>query len=1303
MPSINKVGTEFFANTVTANWQKNPTITKLVNGGFVISWDTLLLTDGTNSAEVKSQIFNSDGTKSGSELLVNTITGGEQAAPTVTGLTNGGFVVTWYDNSGTLGDSSGTSIKAQVFAEDGAKIGTEFLVNTEINNFQFYPTTTALQDGGFVVAWMDGIEGALGSGTLGDTSGSSIKAQVFAADGSKVGSEFLVNTKTENFQTAPVIAELANGSFVVSWTDGSGTPSDTNLYSIKAQIFAKDGGKVGGEFLVNTQTAGYKFRPTITGLSNGSFVVSWWGSSGTLGDSDFDIKAQMFSADGAKLGSEFLVNTQTTGGQADPRVTGLGNGGFIITWDSNSSYSSVNAQVFSADGSKVGSEFLVSKSTASDYQSIVVANLVNGDIVVSWSDVNPTVPGLEIDIKAQIFRINYDPIITSGDGSAATTVLNLENTTETAKVAATDPDAGATLIYSITGGADATLFQVDSATGALSFKAAPNFEAPADAGGDNVYDVVVQVSDGSLTDTQAIAVTVTNVNEGPHLISSVEVQENVALVSAAVGSDPDAGSTLVFEITGGADANRFQIDPTSGALSFKAAPNFEAPVAAAGGNIYDVVVQVSDGSLTDTQAIAVKVTNLNEAPVISSNGGGGAVALSVAENGAAITTVVASDQDAGTIVRYSISGGADAALFKIDAATGALSFKAAPNFEVPKDLGNNNVYDIVVKASDGVLDDTQALIVTVTNVNENPIISSNGGGDQGSISLSENGRAVTQVMASDPDAGSTRRYTIAGGADAALFRIDAATGAVSFRKAPDFETAADAGGNNVYDLVVKVSDGLLVDTQALAIAVTNANEAPTFTSGGGLPNAAASIKENTKAVMKVAGSDVDAGSTLSYSIAGGADAALFQVDAVTGALSFKAAPDFDAPTDRAKDNVYDVVVQVSDGFLTDRQSIAVAVTNVNEAPSITSAGGRGKAQLTMIENATDVAVATVLDPDQDDTLTFAIAGGADAALFTIDPISGQLRFKSAPNFEAPSDAGANNIYDVTIQVSDGTLKDTQALAVKVTNFNEAPVIRSNGGGQNAALVISENVSAATTIKAQDPDARAKLVYTIAGGADAALFQIDATSGALSFKAGPNYEAPADGGNDNVYKVTVQVSDGRLSDTQNLSITVKDVRNETLTGRASADTLVGDGGSDKLFGRGGNDTLSGGAGNDLLYGGNGSDTLTGGKGKDTFVFDTASFGVDLIADFSRTEGDKIRLSKAIFDGLTYTGPLLASDFYAADGATSAQDGTDRFIYDTTTGKLYYDADGIAGLPAVQIALLGASTHPVLIYSDIQIIA
>ncbi|MCA0406693.1 MAG: cadherin domain-containing protein, partial [Proteobacteria bacterium] len=193
-----------------------------------------------------------------------------------------------------------------------------------------------------------------------------------------------------------------------------------------------------------------------------------------------------------------------------------------------------------------------------------------------------------------------------------------------------------------------------------------------------------------------------------------------------------------------------------------------------------------------------------------------------------------------------------------------------------------------------------------------------------------------------------------------------------------------------------------------------------------------------------------------------------------------------------------------------------------------------------------------------------------------------------------------------------------------TNANEAPVITSNGGGATASLSVAENGTGVTTVTASDPDAGATLTYTITGGADAALFAINASTGVLTFIAPPDYEAPTDSGANNVYDLIVTVSDGLGgSDTQTLSVTVTDVTGgtqsappggATLTGSNEQDGLFGGIGNDTLIGNGAADTLSGGDGDDILRGGAGADALDGGNGLDTadYSTDTAGVNVNLFA-------------------------------------------------------------------------------------------
>jgi hypothetical protein len=206
---------------------------------------------------------------------------------------------------------------------------------------------------------------------------------------------------------------------------------------------------------------------------------------------------------------------------------------------------------------------------------------------------------------------NLSPVITSPSA------VNVpENTTAVLTVTATDLDLPPQVVtFSIVGGADQARFAITSG-GALTFNSPPNFEAPTDSNGDNVYVVTVQANDGNGgTAMQTIEVTVTPVNEFSPVFTSSEsasVPENTTAVKTVTASDADLPSqTVTFSIAGGADQSRFAIT-SGGSLTFNSAPDFEAPSDANGDNVYVVIVQASDGSLTDVQAILVTVTPVND-------------------------------------------------------------------------------------------------------------------------------------------------------------------------------------------------------------------------------------------------------------------------------------------------------------------------------------------------------------------------------------------------------------------------------------------------------------------------------------------------------------------------------------------------------------------------------------------------------------------------------------------------------------------------------------------------------------------
>jgi len=1014
MPNYIRWGAPIAVNTQTAGDQLKPSSIGLADGSFLVVWQTGSTTADGSLGAVKGQRFSASGAAIGSEFLVNSAATGNQLYVRGASLPSGGFVLTW-ETSDTFQDGSGTAVKAQLYDSAGVKVGAEFRVNTLATLDQQQPTVASLADGGFVVAWHT-------TDTTQDGAGWAVKAQRFDSSGVKVGGEFLVNTVAFGGQYNIDVAGLSGGGFVLTWQTGN----DVNA-EVYARAYHADGTPFGAQWQVSTDF-GSQTGGRVAALTGGGFAIAWSTSGGTT----YGVRAALYDSSGAKIGSEFAANTTPGGGRPD--IVALGDGGFVVDWDTTGTSTGMRVQRFDSAGQPVGTEAIVAQESASNavLSDGSITALAGGGFVVSWNQLLLTGSN-GFDIVAQRFLSDTTPNAAPELGAPTLAVSVAENGTVVTTLTAVDDNAPQPVSYAISGGADAALFAINAATGQLSFLVARDYETRTDADRNNVYEVIVRASDGLLSDTQAVSVTITNVNEAPVITTNgaginaaISMGENSTFVTTVRAADPENGA-ITYSIQSGTDTGRFTINPTTGVLSFVAPPDFEAPSDSDHNNTYQVTVRASDGTLADAQGITVTITNVNEPLAITSNGGGDTASLSVAENGAAVATIAALDPDNGPIA-YAIVGGADAARFTINGSTGALSFAAAPDYEAPADSNGDNVYQVTVQAGDGTFVDTQALSVTVTNLNEAPVISSNGAGATAAISLLENGTAVTTVRATDPENGAIV-YSISGGADSARFAINSATGVLAFVAAPDFEAPADSDANNVYFVTVAASDGTLVDIQALSVAVANVNEALVIGTNGGGDTAALTVAENGTAVTTVGAIDPEHGA-IAYSISGGADAALFGIDGSTGALTFLAAPNYESPADSNADNVYQVTVQASDGTFADTQALSVTISNVVEGIAITSDGGGDTAIAGIDENQTYVTTVTAVN-GENGPATFAIAGGADAALFAIDPASGVLSFLAAPDSEAPADAGLDNVYDVIVSAGNGTFTDTQALAVTV--------------------------------------------------------------------------------------------------------------------------------------------------------------------------------------------------------------------------------------------------------------------------------
>ncbi|HEX8194279.1 MAG TPA: FG-GAP-like repeat-containing protein [Allosphingosinicella sp.] len=424
-PALQRISGEILVNTGTESQQIEEKVTALEGGGWVVTWRDFSQSfrDGgeqvydpmwdeyytSYSSDVKAQVFAPDGSKVGGEILVPVNTASDQSEPVVTALVGGGFAIAWYDWSGA-GDSD-AAIKARIFSATGGIVSGELQVNSATQGWQGKPVIAGLSNGGFVVAWQDPSAGVGGAG--GDTSSNAIKAQVFTGTGTPVGGEMLVNTVTAGSQVLPRIATLDGGNgFVVVWTDNSKGSNDPD---VRAQIFTEAGAKVGGEILASASTAGAQTEPQVEALAGGRFAIAWTDGFGAAAE----IKVQVFSAAGAKIGSETRANTAVHNTQDVPKVTALTGGGFIVTWNDGStgtggigalgdtSARAVKAQLYDNDGVKVGGEILVNTAVASEQLSPDVAALPDGGFVIVWNDLSQGVGGAGGDTSSYAVKAQY--------------------------------------------------------------------------------------------------------------------------------------------------------------------------------------------------------------------------------------------------------------------------------------------------------------------------------------------------------------------------------------------------------------------------------------------------------------------------------------------------------------------------------------------------------------------------------------------------------------------------------------------------------------------------------------------------------------------------------------------------------------------------------------------------------------------------------------------------------------------------------------------------------------------------------
>ncbi|MEO1740799.1 MAG: sialate O-acetylesterase [Cyanobacteria bacterium J06629_9] len=353
---------------------------------------------------------------------------------------------------------------------------------------------------------------------------------------------------------------------------------------------------------------------------------------------------------------------------------------------------------------------------------------------------------------------------------------------------------------------------------------------------------------------------------------------------------------------------------------------------------------------------------------------------------------------------------------------------------------------------------------------EHPVITSDGGGADTVVHISEGTIAVTDVEAFDPQGdteGDGLYYMINDGEDIDLFNIDAYTGEITFKQAPAWNNPLDHDSNNVYRINILAFDSdWNADVQFINVIV---DAAPIIISNGEGPTATVHVSEGDTFVTDVQTFDPDGdseGNGIFYQINAGEDAHLFDIDSTTGEIYFKSAPVWNNPLDHDSNNLYRInVIAFDSDWQADVQFINVIVDYPTASPAITSDGGGDTASVAAVEN--NKTVTTVQASGNGIQYSLGTNNNDDSSHFKINANTGVLSFKANPDYEVPADANADNRYIVTVEATDSSgTSDSQTLTIDLANEVSVFLI---GGQSNAVGEGSLNSELPANLQGLHPD------------------------------------------------------------------------------------------------------------------------------------------------------------------------------------------------------------------------------------------
>jgi hypothetical protein len=734
----------------------------------------------------------------------------------------------------------------------------------------------------------------------------------------------------------------------------------------------------------------------------------------------------------------------------------------------------------SVDGTDPEDDVISFEITSGNTDDIFSVDASTGELTVSDPlPLNPaTTPYYELTISASDGALNGSStvdiyIVGNSYPSLVTNTFEIEENSIVGSTVATltsdDPDG--IIEYLIISGNDDNQFILNDVTGKLTIFDNSSLDAELNM----QYRLSVSLTDGGLGNLsiqREVTINIIDLNEfAPSLaaIGGKELNELETLTFNAEASDDDVSAVLTYSLDATSISNGITIDVNTGIFSW-------IPTESQDGS-FSATITVSDGDMDVSETIAITVNEVNAAPLLTASSD-----KSVEEEETLNFIVTATDADLpANSLTYSLDAAAIVNGMTINATSGLFSWTPTEPQE--------GSFSATVTVTDGDLEDTETITITVNEVNEAPVLTS-----LSNQSIAEGELLTFTATASDVDLpANTFTYSLDAAAIANGMTINATSGLFTWTP-----TESQDGS---FSATVTVTDGDLSDAETITISVNEVNEAPVLTS---LSNQ--SIAEGKLLTFTATASDVDIpAKALTYSLDATAIANGMTINATLGVFTW-------TPTESQEGN-FSATVSVTDGDLSDAETITITVNEVNEAPVLTALSD----QVTK-EGELLTFTATVSDVDLPaNAMTYSLDATAIANGMSINANTGLFSW-------TPTES-QDGSFSATVSVTDGDLSDAETVLITVNEVNVAPVLTALSD-----QVTTEGELLTFTATATDADLPAN---TLSYGLDATSIAngmiINSNSGVYSWT--PTKEQVGD------YNITVIVSDGLLQDAIIMTITV----------------------------------------------------------------------------------------------------------------------------------------------------------------------